>query len=360
MGGAALSHFINVENQKVTNEYEFFAFQVIHYDWNHGAIAADLHPEKSLDQPETPKIPSNEVIYQRVEDIVKQAYQEKETPLLECRSPAVIQYKLSKLAEAELQEFNQAIVDAAIQKDKKLHKNKKGNSTAEDYSKSFGGTAEDTKNEKEAADLMRGSSTDKSNTILEDQPGLYAPSIQHPSEYTILRKKGKWFKFLSQSGCFMFFHTLTKDLVAIKPEDYIDDDDANHNGKNQSEEKEIDESNGIPKVEFQDLPSEIERIVKEMNKTPLIIDTSANNVARTFYSYKACLEDVSCLTIPFGKSGLRKEDIMERCRKKLVSAMKTGQTFVLYLGGVTIEHADFKTKLCKKVKYRCFGVLSNV
>ena len=60
-------------------------------------------------------------------------------------------------------------------------------------------------------------------------------------------------------------------------------------------------------------------------------------------------QDVSCLSIPFGKSGLKREDVMERCRKKLVAALKTGGTFVLYLGGVTIEHADFKTKLCKKV-----------
>jgi hypothetical protein len=30
------------------------------------------------------------------------------------------------------------------------------------------------------------------------------------------------------------------------------------------------------------------------------------------------------LTVPFGKSGIKKEDIMERCRTKLVAAMKTG------------------------------------
>ena len=47
---------------------------------------------------------------------------------------------------------------------------------------------------------------------------------------------------------------------------------------------------------------------------------------------------------------------MERCRKKLVAALKTGGTFALYLGGVTIEHADFKTKLCKKV--RCYSYLN--
>ena len=39
---------------------------------------------------------------------------------------------------------------------------------------------------------------------------------------------------------------------------------------------------------------------------------------------------------------------MERLRQTLVGAMKSGNTFVLYLGGCTYEHADWKKKLCKK------------
>jgi hypothetical protein len=58
---------------------------------------------------------------------------------------------------------------------------------------------------------------------------------------------------------------------------------------------------------------------------------------------------VSPLTVPFGKSGIKKEDVMERCRARLVAALKTGGTFALYLGNVRLEHADFKAKLCKKV-----------
>jgi hypothetical protein len=61
---------------------------------------------------------------------------------------------------------------------------------------------------------------------------------------------------------------------------------------------------------------------------------------------------VSPLTVPFGKSGVKKEDVMERCRARLVAALKTGGTFALYLGEVRLEHADFKTKLCKKVTSR--------
>jgi len=40
-------------------------------------------------------------------------------------------------------------------------------------------------------------------------------------------------------------------------------------------------------------------------------------------------------------------------------AIKTGSLFVLYLGVTSIEHADWKKKLCKKVsaKARCCALL---
>ena len=60
------------------------------------------------------------------------------------------------------------------------------------------------------------------------------------------------------------------------------------------------------------------------------------------------------MVIPFAKSGLKRNDVVERCRKKLVCALKTGATFSLYLGGCTIEHADWKKKLCKKVTQRSY------
>ena len=45
-------------------------------------------------------------------------------------------------------------------------------------------------------------------------------------------------------------------------------------------------------------------------RTPLLIDRSESQVVRTFYTYKALLEDVSCLTVPFGKSGVKASDVM--------------------------------------------------
>ena len=65
----------------------------------------------------------------------------------------------------------------------------------------------------------------------------------------------------------------------------------------------------------------------------------------------ACLfQDVTNLCIPFAKGGKKRQDVVEGCRRTLVGAMKTGSTFVLYLGSSSAEHADWKNKLCKKVR----------
>lgn len=264
----------------------------------------------------------------------------------------MVLFKYSKLSDQEKEEYQTLLLDAAIAKDKANYQSKMKASAIEDYSKSFGGTANDTKNEKDAAEILRGGeggsaggntgANEDSNTAL-----LQPPNMLHMSEHFVLRKAGKWCKYLSKTGCYLYLHNLTKDMVAVRPDDFIDEDD-NLADSMKGESTLIDPANGLPKVAFEDLPAEIHRIITELNKTPLLIDTSTTEVVRTFYTYKACLEDVSCLTIPFGKSGLKKEEVMERCRKKLVSAMKTGKLFVLYLGQTNIEHADFKTKLCKK------------
>jgi hypothetical protein len=69
----------------------------------------------------------------------------------------------------------------------------------------------------------------------------------------------------------------------------VDPNATNGEGKELSPE-ELDPSNGLPAVDLGDLPQEVERVIRELNKTPLIIDTSPEQGTRTFYSYKAMLE----------------------------------------------------------------------
>lgn len=332
-----------------TADQEFFAFQVFQHDMEHGTLAEErkLHAE---DTSASEKL-SNEDFYLRVEEIFLQAIQEKDTPLLECKSPAVIAYKYSKLTAEEKEEIQQQVLEAAVLKDKKQFAAAQ-KAQAQDYSKSFGGTEADSKNEQEAAAILRGEST----KATDDVAILQSPNMPHASQHVTLKQLGKWMKYLSKKGCYLYIHPLTRDLLAIKPEEFIDEVDTQQ-VEGEDAQAEVDPANGLPKIPLTELPAEIDRIVKELKKTPLIIDNSPSEVVRTYYSYKAHLEDVSCLTIPFGKSGLKREDVMERCRKRLVGAMKSGEAFVFFTGGLTIEHADFKTKLCKKVSTSHFALL---
>jgi hypothetical protein len=350
MGGAVMSHVLpeeNLQKNGITDELHFYGYQVTDYDYNDGAI--------SIERGNTESLLPNDTLLRRVEDIFKQAIQEKDLPLSECRFPSVMNFKFSKLSKEEREEYNKALMEAITAQDKKAAK--KASAKAVDYSQSFGGTAEDTKNEKEAAELLRNNnetevannSNNPNHGKNELYPILSLPIIQYSSEQTVLRKTGIWQKYLSVTGCFLYFHNLTKEIVAIRPDDYIEETDPSTSQSNNNDQQTVDPANGLPKVAISELPQEVDRIVRELKKTPLIIDNTANEVARTYFTYKAHLEDGSVLTVPFGKSGLKREEVMERCRKKLVGAMKTGQLFVLYLGGLTIDHADFKTKLCKKV-----------
>lgn len=320
-------------------EEQLFAFKVLSYDISKGALGLKLSP----DNPNP--LPHNEVM-NRVNQTWSVAVKEKDLPYLECQSPSVLMYKFSLLTTEEINLMDEKIMKELKIKDRADFKSHQSKANA-DYSQSFGGTEQDTKNEKEAAEILRGGDAcDAGAVVGYISPYLSSPTILHQSERIALRNHGKWLRFLSNNGCYMYFHTVSKELHSLKPENFVEEMEV-ENAKDESNQR-TDPANGLPVINVQDMPAEVERIIKELKKTPLLIDTSPNQVVRTFYSYNSCLEDISSLTIPFGKSGVKKEDAMERCRQRLVGAMKSGQYFVLYLGGVNIEHADLKNKLCKK------------
>lgn len=325
---------------KVGNpDEQLFAFKVLSYDISKGALALKLSPDNSN------PLPHAEVM-NRINDVWNAAVKEKDLPFLECQNPAVIMYKISLLANDEINQMNEIIMKELKIKDRADFKTHQSKANA-DYSQSFGGTEQDTKNEKEAAEILRGGDLFEVGAVaVYISPYLSPPTILHQSERIAMRNHGKWLRFLSDNGCYMYFHTVSKELHSLKPDNYVEEIEMGtlKDESNQS----VDPTNGLPVVNVKDMPAEVERVIKELKKTPLLIDTSPNQVVRTFYSYNSCLEDISSLIVPFGKSGVKKEDVMERCRQRLVGAMKSGQYFVLYLGGVSIEHADLKNKLCKK------------
>eukprot|EP00981_Chlorochromonas_danica_P002209 scaffold437_cov168-Ochromonas_danica.AAC.26 len=332
--GAGLSFSVANDPSLSKSEMTPGVFKILHYDLQFGA----LH----LDREDTSLNLSDAELYDRIGQAVQGIMKEADLPLAECRCPAVVLFKFQELSDEQKEEFAQAVFEAALKKD---IADGKIAEKAMDYSKTFGGTEADHKAEQEAAAMLRGDEPNTNN----DAEILIQPNMIHPSEHTVLRLAGKWKKFLSTRGCYLYIHSLTRDLVAVKPDDYIDLPDEQTNGQNEnSASTDVDPSNGLPTIPMSELPTMVDHIVKVLQKTPLIIDTSPTESVRTYYSYKANVADVSSLVVPYGKSGVKKEDLMERCRHTLVSSMKKGQLFVLYLGGVTIEHADFKTKLCKK------------
>jgi hypothetical protein len=149
----------------------------------------------------------------------------------------------------------------------------------------------------------------------------------------------------------MYCHSLTRQIVSLRPDSY--EDELEKNSLNDlSASKVVDLSNGLLSCHIIDLPKTLENLLANgENKTPLILDNTEGSKCLTFYSSKAALEDVSSLIIPYSVSGIKRETIVEKCRTRLVGAIKSGSTFVLYMGGVHIEHADFKKKLCKKESF---------
>ena len=262
------------------------------------------------------------------------------------KNPALLLKAYRMLSDEDTKKYHAEIV--TVISDEKAAENKlkaKNKKPEADYSKSFGGTAEDTRKEKEAAELMRGNDGEKEEDTKSRliQPTYYTVHFDEK----LLRSKGKWMKF-DGGDCMMYVNALTKAVVSVRPSDYEEEEIEEKVVDVQNEEV-VDVLNGLPSCPLADLITYIdERTIDPKSKTVLLLDTSAEQNVRTFYSYKAILEDVSCLAVPFAKSGVKRGDLIERCRKSLVGAIKTGGTFVLYLGSMTIEHANWKQKLCKK------------
>lgn len=308
----------------LTPEEELFASKVLHYELQHGALALKL----SQDNPDP--LPESEV-FRRVQLVWRAAVDEMNVPLADCSHPAVIIYKYHLLSAAEAEEFDQSVLRAAVARDHYEFKVKHHNPLLDDFSSSFGGTKEDHTTEKDAAELLRGSMSvspdiNTSNKQIEgfEEVAFHAIKTiqtQHKSQLFAMRKHAKWMRFLSDTGCYMYIHPLSREVVSNRPEEYVEEGQSSEDNQTGDGQGEVDETGGLQVVVVDQLIETIENIALKEGKTPLILDCSAEQIARSFYSYKACLEDVSCFMVPFGVNGVHKEDVMEKCRKKLVAAM---------------------------------------
>lgn len=332
------------------NPAAFFAYQVVSHYYN--AIKLALSDNVN----EADLFSDEKVLLEYLNKMFLSCQNCKDLSISDCGVPAVIYFFYSSMTQEDKDIFHQQLMEAASALC--ARKSKKS-----DYSLSFSGTEMDTKAEKDASEIMRGGNV---NDNEEHNPILRSPNFENQFDHWCLRKYGKWLKFMG-AGCYMYINSLSREMVSVKPDDFIEEETVVCSSDDVQPER--DPANGLPIVALNDLVNEIDRIVDELNKTPLIIDTSPTQNVKTFFSYKGFLEvfllshfsrseilmyfssfqDTSVLIVPFAKSGLKRNDVVEKCRKKLVGALKSGGTFVLYLGSCSVEHADWKTKLCKKV-----------
>ena len=355
MGTAgSVSTFVvsSIDYQK-DRERHLYAFRVVLY-----AVSKLIKPyyesiEKALD---------NNELYTFVKCLYSSSLDDYDRQICDIQSVYCYCYTYTNiLSNEERLSHDKNLIESLNTRESNALKAKIKREKDNDYSQSFSGSAADTKKEKEAAELMKGNSGDATTADSSNSnddalhPLLRVPVVIIGESLKMVNKysENTWHKYDSSFfRCFMYLNSVTKEITARRPDNYDEKNDLlasadAHSSANKSNEIIIDSSNGLRRILPVDLMLEIERIVNEEKKTPLIIDCSKGQIARNFFTYKGILEDVSALTLPFAKSGLKKSDVLERCRKSLVKAMKSGQVFALYLGNVTIDHICFK-KLCKK------------
>lgn len=231
----------------------------------------------------------------------------------------------------ELEEEARIVLEAAVAREARRQRP----ADQSDYSKSLSGTAEDTAKEREAAELMRGDATAE-----EDDPLLLRPLVLTPGEHQELEARGKWLKFMGSAGCFLYIHSLTRELRSTRPEAFVEEKVASKNSR--------DAYNGLPTVDLTALPAEIERIVSEERKTPLVLDASEDRKVATFYSFKGVLVDGTKLALPVrDKARPKPKAWLEEARAKAVVAMKRGVTLAVDLGEAEGSKAPLVSQWCK-------------
>ena len=363
MGGAASVESIWA-SERVRNEYERYCRQVA--EGTEEDLGYDLDP---LDDAS---------VGARFDIMFRSLLQEKDKIISESVGlhPVTWVSKYNEMSEEQKGEYCKAVVEAQVQLDKATYKPKAAEA---DYSKSFSGSAADTKAEKEAAALMKGEGgegeereekkEEDMNPLLSPPSVTYNRYIGNPDlikryDRLMLLRASPWCKWFSQSGCYMYIQIANKEIVSIRPNSYEEAEDMGGgilteeelNGTSDGSEEKPKGGEVIPDgvmvCTMADLPSVIDEVVDEKKKTPLILDASDDRKVKTFFDYKYRVADASPLCVPFAKSGLKRQDCLESYRKILVGALKAGTTFALYLGDLTQDEANFK-KMCKK---DCFPI----
>ena len=292
MGGAIVTNAQKEAAEVDKESAEYFEFTVLQAEYERRKMIIASAEEEGVTASVIPT--EDQYFFKRMVGICASAVLEKDKQIEECKCPAVIIHKYLTMEANDRKTFSQAILESATARELQVAKKAALAAKVQDYSQSFGGTAADTKNEKEAAAILRGGAGGGANEEEENAalyPLLIPPTIDHSYDLLQLRRFGKWGKVMGGKGCYLYLHLLTKEVVSNRRDDFDDTENSENaeGGKNEEIEM-VDPANGLQTVELADLQIVVDKIVKESKKTPLIIDRSATQAVRAFYTYKGLLE----------------------------------------------------------------------
>lgn len=276
---------------------EYFAFKVLDGELERMNTGCDAGTEENAEI-----LPVDESSnHQRIVCIYHQALCEFGKTIENCRCPSVVLHLYLSMDTEQRRAFHRSVLDNAEASEKVTAAKAVLANKASDYSQSFGGTAADTKNEREAAAILRGEAGTAA-TDEEEQNALYPflvpPSLEYSYDRQQLRRYGKWGRFLGGTGCYLYLHYLTKEIVSIRPDDFTEDESTENTTNEGSRPAAArDPANGLRRIDLADLQGEVDRIIKESNKTPLLIDNSKTGAVRAFYTYKGYLEVTNPLSV---------------------------------------------------------------
>lgn len=228
----------------------------------------------------------SEDLHMYLSGLYSSAGSEMDTPIEYCRLPAVLLHKYNNLSDDERKVYESNVVDAINAKEAERRRLKQATKreTSEDFAKGFGGTEADSKNEREAAALLRGDVGVDMDA--EMSPYLSPPDIPGIQQHLWLKQFGRWKKY-NGADCIMYINVLSRD-IGNRPADYEDEVEA---AGFEAEEAAVHPSRGLPFCSLPELPATIDRLLLEGGgKTILILDDSVEQHAASYFNYKAMME----------------------------------------------------------------------
>mgnify|MGYP001229186017 CR=1 FL=1 len=264
--------------------------------------------------------------------------------------------RLLCLSKDDLETHHQAVLTAVAKRENERKKIMIEEEKRGDYSKSFSGTADDTKNEAEAASLLKvggpGAGEEDSS---DDSTGEYA--ILRPfkrnvptSALAALEEKGKWMKYLNMNGCFGYVHGLTLEARGNRPDSFVDPSEKEKaDAEAEAAKKKKEEVRTIAPKEIKEVLDEVEEM---RGKTLLLLtDGEHDEALRTFFTMHGVVCDLSALGQSLSeqrKKGTKVKQVLEECRKSIVQALQRGATLAIFIGDIDGDDMPILEKLCQK------------